>query len=152
MSAPGPRRPRAAAAALLCAAAGACASLPSNHRYAPEVSGLVLQGGQPMAFARVRLSAALTSDIEVATTDEHGRFTIGPLTDYRFTVKEFGVRYYAYTVEVVAQGRTVASYAETAGGEAPPAASVQCDLPLADAASGSCVKRVPDQPPATPPH
>jgi hypothetical protein len=127
------------AAALLCAGAGACASLPVSHRYAPEVTGVALRSGAPLAFARVRLSAALTNDTQVATTDERGRFTIGPLTDYRFTVKEFGVRYFAYTVEIVTQGRTVASYSAGSDGEAPQSASLQCDAAGADeTGSGGC--------------
>lgn len=145
-------QPRSIALAGLCCVIAACTSLPAAHRYAPEISGVVLQAGQPVANARVRLAAGLTPEVEAALSDERGRFNVGPLTDYRFTVKQFGAAYFEYTVQVSVGGRPAASFEATGEGEPPRRVHLVCELGAADAPSsaGACRAQAADATAAAP--
>ncbi len=107
----------------------ACSILPNSHYFAPEVTGVILQAGRPLAHVRVRLTAELTNETQVATTDDTGRFTIGPLTNYQITVKQFGAAYYGYAIHVTVEGHAVRAFSAEGDGDAPRKQQLHCDLP-----------------------
>jgi hypothetical protein len=125
----------------ICASMAACAPLPAGRYFAPEVSGVVLDNGRPLADARVRLSSQLTNEIQSSTTDAQGRFTVGPLTNFQFVVKQFGVAYYRYTVQVVRAGRALEPYVADGPGDTPRKLELRCEFvaaPLPGASPGQC--------------
>ena len=130
------RRAKVPGAFLALAAAGACSSLPQTHYFAPEISGVILQDRRPVANARVRLTAALTSQAQFATTDESGRFNVGPLTNYQFTLKQFGVAHFDYALQIAVEGQAYPAYAAQGEGDAPRRVSLRCQLEAPAAAGG----------------
>jgi hypothetical protein len=140
-------------AAALCGAGAACTSLPAAHLYAPEVSGVLLRDGRPVPEARVRLAAQSTPLVQGAITDDRGRFTVGPLTDYRFTIRQFGAARFEYSVQLSLAGEMLAAYSAAGQGEAPRQVFLVCELGPAGAAPqlpATCRLRPPEEPAAVP--
>jgi hypothetical protein len=112
----------------ICASLAACASLPNSHYFAPEVSGVVLESGRPIQNARVRLSSQFTNETQVALSDASGNFTVGPLTNYQYTIKQFGDPVYGYALQIIVEGRLVQAFSEGGAGDAPRKIDLTCEL------------------------
>jgi hypothetical protein len=112
----------------ICALLAGCAALPHSNGFAPEVSGVVLQTGRPVANARVRLSSPFTNETQFSLTDASGKFTVGPLTNFQFTVKQFGAPYYQYALQITVDGHPVQAFSAEGADEAPRKIELTCEL------------------------
>ena len=115
-----------------------CLPIPNVHYFAPAVSGIVVRDGHAVAGAEVRVTGALSSDIQSAMTQESGRFSVKPNREFRLTTFFLGDPLYGFSVKVVSDGKHYDGYTEYAIGNAPSTLKLACELsqPVAVLRSG----------------
>ena len=122
--------PRVRISVLLSLALSLSACLPAPHRVylAPRISGTVSRGGEPVAGARLRLSATGTEQVASAATDADGRFDLGPLSELALTTSLLREPSYGYVLELSADGRDYPGLTRSEDGFAPSLLPLDCDL------------------------
>jgi hypothetical protein len=128
-----------------CAALCGCAALPKQRLYAPELGGVVTDSDLPATGLRVRLISPDTGEIQLAVTDAQGRFRVGPLTDYQYTVMQVGPAAHRYELQFVSAERTIRAYTDAGTGPAPSRLELVCNLSARGRPPGAqvCAPRAP---------
>lgn len=102
--------------------------IPDRRRFAPEVAGVVVRAGVPVADAEVTLSSAFAKP-ETSRTDASGRFRLGPLTRLFLTRSVLGDPLYKYSLAIKVAGEAeLLGYLDSGIGDAPAALQAACDL------------------------
>ncbi|TYC79917.1 DUF4198 domain-containing protein [Stappia sp. BW2] len=129
---------RAIAIIALGAAASACVVFPVPRVIAPEVSGVLLNDGKPVANAEIELVAALApsdasseippgSSHAVARTDANGKFKVGPLTGVK-TVHTYGDELLGFYIVIRAGNKELIGFTYSEIASVPSKLSGVCDL------------------------
>ncbi|GAB2186239.1 hypothetical protein [Roseibium sp. LAB1] len=129
---------RTIAAIALGAATSACVVFPVPRTVAPEVSGVLLNDGMPVANAEIELVAALApSDASkdnppgsrhaVTRTDANGKFKVGPLTGVK-TVHTYGDELLGFYIVIRAGNKELIGFSDSGTGSVPSKISGSCDL------------------------
>jgi hypothetical protein len=114
--------------AVVCLLARACAPIPNRHYFAPAISGTVVDGGQSLSGAEVRLTASFTPrDVRVITA-VGGQFGVGPVREMRWFRPLLGDPIFGFRLEVKRGGRTYLGFVESKVGYAPKNMKLACDL------------------------
>lgn len=129
---------RTLAAIALGAATSACVVFPVPRVLAPEVSGVLLNDGMPVANAEIELVAALApSDASkdnppgsrhaVTRTNADGKFKVGPLSGIK-TVHVYGDELLGYYLVIRAGSTELIGFSDSGTGSVPSKISGACDL------------------------
>jgi hypothetical protein len=98
------------------------------HYYAPEVTGLVLDEGAPVAGAHVELSARFTTKKLTATTESNGHFRVGPIRHLELTRALLGDPLFGYSLVISRDGTTFTGADQFGLGFSPSNIDLICDL------------------------
>jgi hypothetical protein len=115
----------------ICAVVAACESLPKSHYFAPQVSGVVQTSGTPVPNARVLLASEFTTETQITRTDAGGMFSVGPLTNFQFTVRQVGDPVYRYELHIAVGGKEVQAFYQEGAGDPPRKIVLVCELSAA---------------------
>lgn len=103
-----------------------CLPIPNTRVHAPRIEGTVLRDGQPLSGAVVRLEAS-RGEPSSAATDAQGRFSVGPVTEFRLT-KSIGDPTYVYDLTIEAADGRYLGLSRRELGAVPDDLRIVCDL------------------------
>lgn len=118
---------------MLCCFASACIPLPATHYHAPQITGVLLEHGQPVVDAEVRLISVHTTTetfISTTRTDTSGQFSIGPITNVRIIGFPLGDPIYNYELTMKSGGQNFRGIDYHNIGFMPHELRIFCDLSM----------------------
>ncbi|WP_430699151.1 DUF6795 domain-containing protein [Rubrivivax gelatinosus] len=105
-----------------------CVPFPNVRYYAPAISGVVTQDGNPVVSAEVRVTGQFSNNVHIVASDQAGRFASEPIRKMLLTASLMGDPLYGYAIEIVHGGKVYAGYSESSVGYAPKELKLSCEL------------------------
>jgi hypothetical protein len=106
----------------------ACLPAPHQHYFAPQVAGVVMEGGTPVANAEIELTGKFTDRKAMVRSDGEGHFTLDPIAELPFIQWLIGDPLFGYNLNITVGEHTYLGLSEFGLGYAPSHIEVRCDL------------------------